>query len=522
MHLARYCLVVPLVLLAGCFKSADANLPQVDNLLLTPCPGFEETGKPPLVYGAQCGNLSVHENPADPQSPTISLNILRLPAINPIPKGDPLFLIQGGPGGSSVDMANQVHLFFNDVRKNRDLVFVDQRGTGKSNPLSCGELSEADLRLPEIEQQNKYLVLMQECADKYREQVPYYTTPYAVTDLDSVREALGYQKINLWGGSYGTRVVLEYMRTRPESLRAVILDGVAPVQIALPKYFASDAWAALTAVSQECAKDANCTLLYGDTLVQADLVNKRLQAAQKAGAPISANYGHPRYQQPTELVLTPQTFSMLIFMSLYSRDLTALLPRAIAEAVQGNYRLLAALHALASEQNEFSGISEGMRYTVICNEDNYYIKPEDVAQAKPFLGMNMLGDFAKVCAFWPKAELPADYFLPVKSNLPALLLSGGHDPVTPERWAQQVAQHLSNAQLLSAPGANHIISMEGCMPQIIAQFIEQGAVEDMKMDCVKSIKSLPLVLGANQKKPIASASSSDSSASSSSSGSNQQ
>jgi pimeloyl-ACP methyl ester carboxylesterase len=419
-------------------------------------------------------------------------------------------------------MANQVYLSFNEVRKNRDLIFVDQRGTGKSNPLTCGELSEQDLRLPEIEQQNKYLALIRECADKYREHAPFYTTPYAVADLDTVRAALGYQKINLWGGSYGTRVVLEYMRTRPESLRAVILDGVAPVQIALPKYFQSDAWAALTAVNQECVKNAKCTLLYGDTLVQAEVVNKRLHEAQQAGAPIIANYGHPRYQLPTELVLTSKTFSMLVFMSLYSRDLTALLPRAIADAVQGNYRLLAALHALASEQSGFSGISEGIRYSVICNEDNYYIKPEDIAQSRPFLGMDMLADFAKVCAFWPKAELPTDYFSPVKSDLPALLLSGGHDPVTPERWAQQVAQHLSNAQMLLAPGGNHIISMDGCMPQIIAQFIEQGAVKDMKMDCVKSIKSLPLVLGANQKKPTASASSSYSSVSRSSSGSNQQ
>lgn len=501
MYFTKGCLLLSLLLLASCFKNTETSVVPDENLVLSPCPGFEETGKPPLVYGAQCGELSVLEDPANPDGPYINLNILRLPAINPVPKGDPLFLIQGGPGGSSVDMASQVHFFFSEVRKNRDLVFIDQRGTGKSNPLSCDNLSEADLQLPETEQEKLYIQHIKNCAEKYRAQVPFYTTPYAVMDLDAVRKALGYESVNLWGGSYGTRVVLEYMRTRPESLRTVVMDGVAPVHIALPKFFQRDAWAALMALNEECKEQGECQRLYGDVLIHAELINKRLHAAQKAGQPTVVTYEHPRYQQATELVMTPKNFSMLVFMSLYSRDLTSLLPRALAEAAQGKFRLLAALHALASEQSSFTGISEGMRYSIICNEDNYFINSQDVADAKAFLGVNMLQDMASICGFWPKAELPSEYFTPVKSQLPALLLSGGHDPVTPERWAQQVAQQLPNAKLLSAPGGNHIVSMEGCMPQIIAQFIEQGSANNLKTDCVKRIKSLPLVRGAN-KKPL--------------------
>jgi hypothetical protein len=139
------------LLLSACFErdtgQLEASKSSTD--ILKPCPSFAETGKPALVYGSECGELLVKENPADANSREISLNILRLPAINPAPKNDPLFLIQGGPGGSSVDMATMVHYAFSDVRKNRDLIFVDQRGTGKSNPLNCDDVSDTDQLLPE-------------------------------------------------------------------------------------------------------------------------------------------------------------------------------------------------------------------------------------------------------------------------------------------------------------------------------------------------------------------------------------
>ena len=495
MLLQRFGLAALLLALAGCFGAGDKAGESAQDSLMAPCPGFAETGKPALVYGAQCGELKVKENPADPQSAEITLAILRLPAINPAPKQDPLFLIQGGPGGSSVLMAEQIHHVFADVRKNRDLVFVDQRGTGKSNPLNCASLSDAEQQLPEAEQHKKYLELMRACAAQYAAQIPYYTTPYAVNDLEAVRQALGYEQINLWGGSYGSRVVLEYMRAYPQQLRAVVMDGLAPAQIALPKFFAEDAQAALDAVNRECAQQPKCLARYGDILAHAQAVIKRLQAQTK---PLRIHYEHPRHRQPKELLLTPKSFSSLVFMSLYSRDLTVLLPQALYRAANEDYRLLAALHALAAEQSSFSQISEGMRYSVLCNEDARFITAHDLRTRKPFLGLDMLADFADVCSFWPKAEVPVDYFVPLKSALPALLLSGGHDPVTPQRWAQQVAEGLSQATQIAAPGGNHIVSTEGCLPQVIAQFIEQGGVGEMKLDCVQRIKPLPLTLGANE------------------------
>jgi pimeloyl-ACP methyl ester carboxylesterase len=483
------------------------------------CPSFAETGKPALVYGAECGELLVKENPADANSRDISLNILRLPAISPAPKQDPLFLIQGGPGGSSVDMAKVVHNSFADVRKNRDLIFVDQRGTGKSNALNCDELSDEDQQLPESKAIEKSLDATRRCAEKYRNESQFYTTPYAVQDLDAVRGALGYQTINLWGGSYGTRVALEYLREFPQRARTAILDGVAPVQIALPKYFEKDAMAALQSVSDECKAQEKCNQLFGDIVEKARLVSQRFVQAQVEGKPLVIEFEHPRHQQKTTLTLTSRRFSSLIFMSLYSRDLTVLLPHAITNAERGDYRLIATLSALASEQSSFTGISEGMRYSVICTEDAHYISAEDVAKAKPFLGMNMLKEFADNCAFWPKIKLPDNYFEPIKSDVPTLLLSGSHDPVTPSSWADSVATNLTRSLKMKAPGGNHSISMEGCVPKIIAQFIELGVVDGINTECVNKINPLPIVLGANELKASSSSGQSAIETSSSSAGS---
>ncbi len=495
--LCRRLSVILTALLCGCDPSSSAITTSKPFMQL--CPGFVETGKAPLVFGAECGELTVNENPADLNSPDIKLSILRLPAISPAPALDPLFLIQGGPGGSSVDMATQIHGYFADVRKNRDLIFVDQRGTGKSNPLTCDELSEADAHLLDGEQTEKYLALMKACALKYQDHIPFYTTPYAVQDLDAVRIALGYERINLWGASYGTRVALEYARQYPQHARTMVLDGVAPTAIALPKYFSRDAMAALTAVNAECMAQPECVNEFGDIAQKAQLVVERLRVAQQVNKPIVASFEHPRYQRREELTLTPKVFSSLVFMSLYSRDLTVLLPRAISQAAQDDFRLIAALSALVSEKNTSLAVSEALHFSVVCNEDWHFVSADDIQNLPAFLGMNKLQEMSEICAFWPKGILPETYWEPIKSDVPALVLSGKRDPVTPVSWADSVIEHLSNATSLMAAGGNHVISTEGCLPQLIAQFIEQGNMHNIKTDCVQQIKPLPLVLGAHQK-----------------------
>lgn len=496
--------------------SALAANAQTPALQLKPCPGFAETGKPPLVYGAQCGQLAVKENPDDPHSREIKLEILRLPAISPAPKADPLLLIQGGPGGSSVAMAERIQGFFSELRKNRDLVFVDQRGTGNSNPLNCDALSAEEQLLPDAEQQARVGDIFHACAKKYADVAGFYTTPYAVKDLEQVRIALGYPQVNLWGGSYGTRVVLEYMREFPQALRAVVMDGLAPVQVALPSQAAQTARAALDQLNAQCANQPQCLNQYGDLLANAQTVLQRLNQAEADGKPLRVAYEHPRTREPKTLPLSKGNFASLIFMSLYSRELSVLLPQVLHQAAAGDYRMLASLFALASEQPNFADTAQGLHWSVVCAEDaKLYGAPD--AEKTSFLDLDMTRDSREICSFWPKGEVPADYYQPVVAATPALLLSGAVDPVTPKKFAEEVLKHLSNAQSLEAPGGHHIISIEGCVPQLIAQFIDQASMANINTSCVQKIKPLPLLLGADASGASSSSMASSSAASSSSS-----
>jgi pimeloyl-ACP methyl ester carboxylesterase len=471
------------------------KLDSIKNAILKPCPGFAETGSPSLVDGAECGEFLVNENPGDPQSKKIALNILRLPAISPSPAKDPVFLIQGGPGGSSVDMAKQIHMAFSDVRKNRDLVFVDQRGTGKSNPLKCKKPPEDFTQWKEQQQREWMDTEMQRCADEFRSVAAFYTTDYALQDLDDVRQALGYGAINLWGGSYGSRVVMQYAKKFPQHLRSMVLDGLAPVEISLPDYFARDAMQSLSKINDNCVQDTHCVSLYGNLLEKINIILARLKSADAEGKAPSIQYRDPQHNQQKTSVLSAKEFSALIFSALYSRDLSALLPQIINDAEKGNYQALISLNVLSNRSFGKMDLSDAMRYSVICNEDRLIATGN---QPQKFLEFNMAEDVNKVCAIWPKSNVPAEYFQPLKTDIPTLLLSGEFDPVTPVFWAEQVNQNLTNSLSLLAPGGHHVISMEGCVPQLIAQLYERASVRDLKTDCVQAILPLPMDMGANR------------------------
>src|SRR5690606_21236106 len=149
-----------------------------------------------LVSGAECGVLEVNENPEAENGKKIGLNILRLPAVNPVPEDNPLFVIAGGPGQSAVGVAEHLYYAFEEVRKSRDVIFIDQRGTGKSAPLDCKSAAAIAQQLTFADQKSAIKSALRECAQEHGERLQFYTTPYAVTDLDTVRQALGYKKIN--------------------------------------------------------------------------------------------------------------------------------------------------------------------------------------------------------------------------------------------------------------------------------------------------------------------------------------
>jgi pimeloyl-ACP methyl ester carboxylesterase len=480
--------LIALFSLAGC-DTASKTSAEKNISWLGLCPDFSQTGKSPVTQNAECGSLVVAENPQDKNSKKIALNVLRIPAVNPVPEQDPLFVIAGGPGQAAVVVAESMHSLFRDVRKNRDIVFVDQRGTGKSNPFPCELDNESTKPIPIAEEEALARAAIKQCIEKIKEYAAYYTTNYAVQDLDEVRAALGYEKINLWGGSYGSRVVLEYLRRYPKNVRASVIDGVAPVAIALPWSMEADGLAALQAINKQCANTPACLMHFGNIVEKAQGISSRLLTN-----PQEVKITHPRTQEKVVVHMTAQDFSGVVRLSLYSRDLSSLLPQVISEADAGDYSVLASLIYLAKSKSEMAGINYGMHYTVVCNEDYSLYKDKPAENSNLFLNASMVQKYSEICEHWPRAQLPDDYWEPIKSDLPVLALSGAVDPVTPPYWGELVKSGLTNFTHIIAPGGHHIVSSEGCTAQLITAFIAKGDAKTLDASCAKNIQPLAIYI----------------------------
>ena len=474
----RLYLPLLLALLCACEPSLE-DRPRA-TMALTPC---AREGTPPVVGGAECGVLTVSENPEAPDGSSIDIHLMRWPAISAVPEADPVFIIAGGPGQSAIATADFLAPVFYNLRKNRDIVFVDQRGTGQSHPLHCEQDDEGLPLMEYAEVANaRNLERLRQCAETWRDHAAYYTTDHAVTDLEAVRRSLGYGQINLWGASYGTRVILRYLQRYPQSLRAVVLDGLAPVQIALPEFLARDAGQSLQKVSEDCLAREDCARAYGDVAEKA-----RRLAARLAQQPVALEVPHPLTGESTKIRLDHDKLASLVRLSLYDRLLARLLPHTLALAEAGDYQVLATLTTQLFDSESLPQIAEGMHLTVLCNEDAPLTSS---ASSQTFLGVNLQSPVTDVCEFWPRAQVPENFYRRVVSDVPALLLSGGRDPVTPPRWGEQVAAHLTRATHLIAPGAHHGVTPQGCAADLVTDFIRDLELADDAQQCLRKIEPL--------------------------------
>ena len=245
--------------LTGCSATPESIAESGPTLLLEACPKPKLAGAISLVAESRCGVLEVWEDRQAQSGRRIALKVMVLPAINPTALPDPIFFLSGGPGSAASEVGPAQFRSLGKVRKDRDVVFVDQRGTGSSHPLDC--VMDSSIFEEEVTQRHITDVQaqrMRECMEEFDADLTLYTTPIAMDDLDEVREALGYDRINLIGGSYGTRAALVYMRRHPESVRAAVLDGVVPFEMQLPRYMGRDAERALELMLTDCERDDAC------------------------------------------------------------------------------------------------------------------------------------------------------------------------------------------------------------------------------------------------------------------------
>ena len=467
---ASLALALAAVVLAACAGAHDAPRPAI---------ALVDCRIPGLDVAARCGVHEVWEDRAARSGRRLALHVAVVTARVRSKEPDPIVVLAGGPGQGAIALAAQVMPLFTRLNDTRDIVFLDQRGTGKSHPLACEDSAQPMQSLFEDALPERLVV---KCLAQLQADPRQYVTPVAIADLDEVRAALGYARVNLWGGSYGTRAALEYVRRHGDRVRTIVLDGVAPANMKLPLSFAADGDAALKRLIEACESEALCNKVYPDLRV---LINSL--RASLARRPARATIVDPRTGDRADIQVNENVFLSGLFRPLYVAELASLLPLGISAAASGDFNpLLAQNLELADDIAE--NLSIGMHLSVICAEDVPRITRADLdAASQSFFGRALVDDFLRACRKWPRGDVPADYYTPVSSSVPALLLSGGLDPATPPRHGDEVAATLPNARHFVAPQLGHGVSLHGCAPRLIESFVRAGSAAALDGKCLQRI-----------------------------------
>lgn len=474
----------PVAAVAG--NAAPAATPfKLGNLAFHPCSlSVRQSGE---TLEARCTTLAVPENRAAPDGRKIALKIAWVPADrDDAAEPDPVFMLAGGPGQSALQTYPQAAPAFAETRKKRHIILVDQRGTGDSNSLQCKEKHD-DEATPSAEIVRAYT---QRCLDalKGRADPRFYTTSDAIADLEAVRQAIGAKQIDLVGISYGTRVAQQYAAKYPAQTRSIVLDSVAPNSLVLGQDFARNLEDSLDLQFARCAKTPECRQRYGDPRARLSALVARLKAG-----PIQVRYRDATTGESKEDPLTEARVAGLVRMYAYMPMAASLLPLQLNEAANGRYDGLMALSKMLGDDMEDS-MSMGMQLSVICSEDAAELK-ENPADADTLLG----NDFARVlgeqCRTWPKGTRPAGFRAPLHTQVPALLLSGEFDPVTPPRYGDEVAKSLPNGRHLVLRGQGHNVIGAGCMPKLMARFIDKADAKALDTKCLAALPYTPPFTG---------------------------
>jgi len=481
-------LALPLFTFLPC--STTQKTPTIE---LQPC---DVTG---IKEKVKCGTLEVFENRATKTGRKINLKIVVAPATGPNRKVDPLFYIPGGPGASATEDAPGVVTLMAKIREQHDLVFVDQRGTGGSHNLDCTFYDQND---PQTVFGNFFpLNDVKKCRQELetKADLTLYTTPIAMDDLDEVRAALGYDQINIFGGSYGTRASQVYLKRHPKSVRTITLQGVVPSGDYIPFDFARRAERALQGVIDDCIAEAACNAAFphlrADLKTMLDrLLQGPVEVEMNAAVPTSPGSVPPPHM--TKMKLSRDVAAEAIRYMLYGAGAATRIPLIIHQAATGNFTPLAQT-AFRYRIGLVSSGSNGMYLSVTCAEDLPWFKPAEAEKlaANTLLGNYRVRDQLAACELWPRAKVDPDYT--PRSTAPVLMLTGQWDPVTPPTNAETAAKFLPNSLQIVVPHAGHGLGgVDGidCIDRLMTQFVDDGTTKNLDTSCVKAIKRRPFAL----------------------------
>jgi pimeloyl-ACP methyl ester carboxylesterase len=450
------------------------------------------------AFAAECGTLSVPEDPQRPAGRRIGLAVARVSAISRRKEPDPLFVLAGGPGQGAREFYTTVASAFARILRERDIVLVDQRGTGGSNRLDCAEGEDFAARASEADIAAATRTCLATLAA--RADVAFYTTSLAVTDLERVRAALGYARINLYGSSYGTRVAQQYLRHYPQRTRSVILDGVVPVQVALGLTTGVDAEHALDDILARCNGQAPCRARFGDPAKDYRAVRKALSEGVALVSVPDPSTGIAR-----QVDFSSDSLAAVLRLGSYSADYAALLPLMLHAGADNDFEPLAKQYLLV-RRSVLDTLAGGMHNSVVCAEDVPFYAQGAVDQARlalatTYLGTSQLDALQTICRIWPHGPVDADLHAPLASAVPALLLSGSEDPVTSPAYAAEALHSYPRGVSVVLKGLGHGQLTAPCMDSVMAQFIAQAGAVAPDVRCTKSVQPLPFFTSLNGPPP---------------------
>ncbi|MEP6657329.1 MAG: alpha/beta fold hydrolase [Betaproteobacteria bacterium] len=444
---------------------------------------MHECRLPKLPLAVQCGELEVPENRSQPNGRRIRIAVAVLTANTRNPALDPFVILAGGPGQAASSLGPFAAQFA-AIRRHRDIVLVDQRGTGRSSPLECAAFKAVDASDAAMELDPAPRVA--ECAKElavHGVDAAQYTTAAWIADLDAIRAALGYERLNLWGGSYGTRAALEYLRRYPQHVRTLVLDGVAPpaLEISLDVWVTRDA--AISAVFDACRKSSVCQAAHPDLDATLRGIDDALGTDGR-----DIMIADPRTGAARTLHFTLDHVIAALQPLVYLPEVASLVPAALGRAANGDF---APLYAAASwlTTGLVEQVNAALYYSVTCAEDGPRISPAEREAKLAGLRSRRLAQRAlAACDAWPAGQAPSDSATPVVSDAPTLILSGGLDPVTPPAYGAEVAKSLHHSRHIVAAGYGHNVSPHACAPRLIAAFIDDADVAKLPTACVEHLE----------------------------------
>ena len=441
---------------------------------------------------AWCATFDVPENRDDPHSRHIGLKLAIARSDAQVPAPDMAVLLAGGPGEAATESWVVEAPAFGDVRKHHDVLLLDQRGTGGSNPLSCKNAEDTSDETAFTLDLDKVRKEVAACLDEVKQKADprYYTTTIAAQDLEDVRQALGSPTLDLVGVSYGTRMAQQYLKHYPGSVRSIVLDSVVPNQAILGEDFAANLDNALKKNFAGCMAVAACKQRFGDSMQTLYQLRDALRAN-----PHTVSFRDPQTYETVVRPLSEFSLASVVRMFAYEPETAALLPLSINAAAHGDVGPLLGQAKLLN--GDLSGdMNNGMSMSVICSEDADMLQPR-VQDQNTILGNHLVDAIKAQCDVWPHGTRPADFHAPLKSDKPILMLSGEFDPVTPPSYGEQILPGLTNGRQLIFKGQGHSLLSRGCMPQLLGKFVDKPDPKQLDASCLDKLGDTPAFIDFN-------------------------